>query len=182
MNSISWIVGHLAWQEQRTFFLRRRGELLFHAINEEFAFGAQMSTPSIKAMRKSWNTITKTADPFLDSFDDQGPDARPSARRQAKRPKPRLRDPADDLALLVPHRGDSGDPSNARTPVTAPVRRQPRGDGGLPSRKIGIRPFGANRALPQRELRPFGTNGAEISVGRSTRPGCAAEPPARALP
>lgn len=68
MNSIGWIVGHLAWQEQSTFFLRRRGELLFPAINEEFAFGAPMSTPSLKAMRKRWNAITKAADPFLDSL------------------------------------------------------------------------------------------------------------------
>ena len=68
MNSIGWIVGHLAWQEQRTFFLRRRGELLFPAINEEFAFGAPMSTPSLKAMRMRWNTITKASDPFLDAL------------------------------------------------------------------------------------------------------------------
>jgi DinB superfamily len=68
MNSIGWIVGHLAWQEQRTFFLRTRGELLFPAINQDFAFGAPMSTPSLKAMRKTWNAITKAADPFLDSL------------------------------------------------------------------------------------------------------------------
>lgn len=68
MNSVGWIVGHLAWQEQRTFFLRRRGELLFPAINEEFAFGAPMSTPSLKAMRKAWNAVTRAADPFLDSL------------------------------------------------------------------------------------------------------------------
>jgi len=67
MNSIGWIVGHLAWQEQRTLFLRRKGELLFPDVNELFAFGAPMSTPSLKAMRRAWNTITKAADPFLDS-------------------------------------------------------------------------------------------------------------------
>jgi len=68
MNSIGWIVGHLAWQEQRTLFLRLRGELLFPEINEEFAFGAPMSTPSLKAMRGAWNRVTKGADPFLDSL------------------------------------------------------------------------------------------------------------------
>ena len=68
MNSIGWIVGHLTWQEQRTFFLRRRGELLFPDINERFAFGAPMSTPSLKAMRAAWNRVTKAADPFLDSL------------------------------------------------------------------------------------------------------------------
>ncbi len=67
MNSIGWIVGHLAWQEQRTLFMRRKGELLFPEIQELFAFGAPMSTPSLKAMRRAWNTVTKAADPFLDS-------------------------------------------------------------------------------------------------------------------
>src|SRR5262249_41726911 len=28
MNSIGWIVGHMTWHEQRTFFMRPRGELL----------------------------------------------------------------------------------------------------------------------------------------------------------
>ncbi|HZQ48757.1 MAG TPA: DinB family protein [Candidatus Dormibacteraeota bacterium] len=67
MNSVGWIVGHLAWHEQRTLFLRRRGELLFPEINELFAFGAPMSTPSLKEMRRAWSTVTKAADPFLDS-------------------------------------------------------------------------------------------------------------------
>jgi DinB superfamily len=68
MNSIGWIVGHLTWQEQRTLFLRRRGELLFPEVNVEFAFGAPMSTPSLKAMRAAWNTVTKAGEPFLDSL------------------------------------------------------------------------------------------------------------------
>jgi hypothetical protein len=67
MNSIGWIVGHLAWQEQRTLFLRRRSEVLYPNLNEEFAFGAPMSTPSLKAMRAVWNRVTKASDPFLDS-------------------------------------------------------------------------------------------------------------------
>jgi uncharacterized damage-inducible protein DinB len=68
MNSIGWIVGHLTWQEQRTLFLRRRGILLYPEINQEFAFGAPMSTPSLKSMRSAWNRVTKEANPFLDSM------------------------------------------------------------------------------------------------------------------
>jgi hypothetical protein len=67
MNCISWIVGHLTWQEQRTLFLRPRGVLLFPEINDAFAFGSPMSTPSLKAMRSAWNKVTRSADPFLDS-------------------------------------------------------------------------------------------------------------------
>jgi hypothetical protein len=68
MNSIGWIVGHLAWQEQRTLFFRRKGELLIPAIHEHFAYGAPMSTPSLKEMRKAWNRISKASDPFLDAL------------------------------------------------------------------------------------------------------------------
>ena len=67
MNSIGWIVGHLAWQEQRTLFMRRKDELPFPELNEKFAFGAPMSTPSLTAMRKVWGSVTKASDPFLDS-------------------------------------------------------------------------------------------------------------------
>src|SRR6185295_8261694 len=68
MNSIGWIVGHLAWQEQRTLLWRRQGKLLLPDLNEHFAFGAPMSTPSLKAMRAAWNRVTKASDPFLDAL------------------------------------------------------------------------------------------------------------------
>ena len=68
MNSIGWIVGHLAWQEQRTLFLRRSGELPFPDLNVQVAYGAPMSTPSLKEMRKAWSALTKASDPFLDSL------------------------------------------------------------------------------------------------------------------
>ncbi len=62
----------MTWQEQRTFFLRRSGELLFPDINTKFEFGAQMSTPSLKAMRRAWNTVTKATEPLLDSVTTKG--------------------------------------------------------------------------------------------------------------
>lgn len=68
MNCISWIVGHLAWHEQRTFLQRPQNLILFPQLNEVFAFGAPMSTPSLKEMLDMWNTITQTADPYLDSL------------------------------------------------------------------------------------------------------------------
>lgn len=68
MNSIGWIVGHLAWQEQRTLFFRRKGELLDPDIHRLFAFGAPMSTPSLKEMRRAWSSVTKASEPFLDSI------------------------------------------------------------------------------------------------------------------
>jgi DinB family protein len=68
MNSIGWIVGHLAWHEQRICLERAGRNALFPSVNEEFASGAPMSTPSLKAMRTAWRKITKEADANLDSL------------------------------------------------------------------------------------------------------------------
>lgn len=68
MNSISWTVGHLAWHEQRTFLHRPQDIILFPELNELFAYGAPMNTPSLKEMLEIWKTVTKAADPYLDSL------------------------------------------------------------------------------------------------------------------
>ena len=68
MNSIGWIVGHLTWQEQRYFLHRPRGRMLRQDVQDGFANGAPMSTPSLKDMLEAWRTITSAADPFLDTL------------------------------------------------------------------------------------------------------------------
>jgi hypothetical protein len=68
MNCISWIVGHLAWQEQRYLLWRSRDIVMFPDIQADFAFGAPMSTPSLTAMRKAWTAVTKSSETFLDSL------------------------------------------------------------------------------------------------------------------
>jgi DinB superfamily len=68
MNSIGWTVGHLAWHEQRYWLQRSQNQILFPRLNVEFAFGAPMSTPALKEMLEMWHTVTKAADPFLDSL------------------------------------------------------------------------------------------------------------------
>jgi hypothetical protein len=68
MNCISWTVGHLAWHEQRTWLTRAQNILLFSKLNELFAYGAPMNTPSFSEMLETWHTVTKSADPFLDSL------------------------------------------------------------------------------------------------------------------
>ena len=47
MNSIGWIVGHLAWHEQRICCQRPRGVVLVPSLNEEYYSGSPMSTPSL---------------------------------------------------------------------------------------------------------------------------------------
>jgi len=66
MNCISWTVGHLAWHEQRTWLTRAQAITLFPKLNELFAYGAPMSTPSFEEMLETWHAVTKAADPFLD--------------------------------------------------------------------------------------------------------------------
>ncbi len=68
MNCIGWTVGHLAWHEQRTFLQRPQGKILFPNLNELFAYGAPMCTPSFKEMLDTWQTVAQTCDPFLDTL------------------------------------------------------------------------------------------------------------------
>ena len=68
MNSIGWIVGHLAWQEQRYLLHRPQGIMLREDIQRNFASGGPMSTPSLAEMVAAWRTLTKAADPFLDQL------------------------------------------------------------------------------------------------------------------
>ncbi|HEX2907206.1 MAG TPA: DinB family protein [Phototrophicaceae bacterium] len=68
MNCISWIVGHLTWQEQAYWLTRAQNQILLPEINELAAFGKPASTPSLAQMWQAWETITQTADPWLDAL------------------------------------------------------------------------------------------------------------------
>jgi len=68
MNSIGWIVGHLAWHEQRITLYRPQGILLVPELQEEFYSGAPMSTPSLAKMLRLWRKVTRASEPFLDSL------------------------------------------------------------------------------------------------------------------
>lgn len=68
MNCISWTVGHLAWHEQRTFLQRPQNIILYPQLNERFAYGAPMNTPSLQEMLTTWQAVTEAADPYLDTL------------------------------------------------------------------------------------------------------------------
>ena len=68
MNSIGWIVAHMAWHEQR-YWLTRAQELTPRAeLNEIAANGGPATTPSLKAMLAAWAEVTAAADPWLDGL------------------------------------------------------------------------------------------------------------------
>src|SRR5437763_9963336 len=68
MNCISWNIGHLAWQEQRCWLWRGQGKVLLPHLNEQFANGAPACTPPLAEVWDAWLTITKAADPWLDTL------------------------------------------------------------------------------------------------------------------
>jgi hypothetical protein len=84
MNSISWIVAHMAWHEQRYWLTRGMDTTPVPALNEIAASGGPASTPSLKAMLAAWRKVTAAADPWLDRLttaDLEGPLAGPGAFR-----------------------------------------------------------------------------------------------------
>lgn len=68
MNCISWTVGHLAWHEHRYWLELAQGKMLFPKLNDVFAYGAPMSTPSLREMLDTWHAVTQGADAFLDGL------------------------------------------------------------------------------------------------------------------
>jgi len=72
MNCISWTVGHLAWHEQRCFLQRPQGLVLYPALNQVYAYGAPMATPSLAESLDLWRHVTAAADPYLDGLTTAG--------------------------------------------------------------------------------------------------------------
>jgi DinB superfamily len=66
MNSIGWIVAHMAWHEQRYWLTRGQDVTPRPELNEIAASGGPASTPSLKAMLTAWGSVTGAADPWLD--------------------------------------------------------------------------------------------------------------------
>jgi hypothetical protein len=67
MNSISWMVGHLAWHERRLWAQRAQG-LDVEPILEAVASGQPASTPELKAMWAAWKRMTALGDTYLDTL------------------------------------------------------------------------------------------------------------------
>jgi hypothetical protein len=72
MNSIGWMVGHLAWQEQRYWLFRAQGKVPFPQLNDLFAYGRPASTPPLEEARRLWRSVTEAADPWLDALTTEG--------------------------------------------------------------------------------------------------------------
>lgn len=69
MNSISWMVYHLAWHEQLNFLTRLQDVTPVPEAGELAASGGPASTPPLGAAMAAWHTVTTAADPALDRLD-----------------------------------------------------------------------------------------------------------------
>jgi uncharacterized damage-inducible protein DinB len=68
MNSISWIIGHLAAQEHRYWLFRAQGRTVLPQLDALVGYGAPASTPPLDEMWAAWHTVTEAVDPYLDSL------------------------------------------------------------------------------------------------------------------
>jgi hypothetical protein len=76
MNSISWMVGHMAWHERECWFRRARG-LRVEPMLDAFATGQAVSVPSFAEVQAAWDRIVAGADPFLDTLTTDDLELRP---------------------------------------------------------------------------------------------------------
>jgi hypothetical protein len=86
MNSISWMVGHLAWHERLISMERGQG-LRVEPVLDTVANGAPASTPTLRSMWAAWRRVTEAADVYLDTLT------------------------TDDLLVPLPHDGRSNPPA-----------------------------------------------------------------------
>ena len=68
LNCLSWMVGHLASQEQGLWVFLAQGRKLFPELNERVGYGKPASTPSLTEMWSVFKAVTQAADPYLDSL------------------------------------------------------------------------------------------------------------------
>ena len=71
MNCLSWMVGHLANQEQTywLFLAQGKAHVLYPELNDLVGYGRPASTPPLGEMWAAWQAITQAADPYLDGLD-----------------------------------------------------------------------------------------------------------------
>ncbi|MCA9898823.1 MAG: DinB family protein [Ardenticatenaceae bacterium] len=68
MNSISWMIGHLANQEQFYWVYLGQGKAVEPNLYELVGTGRPATTPPLPDMWQTWHAITAAADEFLDAL------------------------------------------------------------------------------------------------------------------
>ena len=68
MNCISWVVGHLAYQEQLYWVVFPGGQPVAPGLGELVGWGRPASTPPLDEMWAAWRAITSAADGYLETL------------------------------------------------------------------------------------------------------------------
>jgi hypothetical protein len=68
MNSISWIVGHLANHENYWWVLLAQGQEVIPGLNDLVGYGKPASTPPLAEMWAAWHAATLAADVYLETL------------------------------------------------------------------------------------------------------------------
>ncbi len=68
MNCISWVIGHLASQENYLWVHMAQGQKTAPGLIELVGYGKPASTPPLAEMWDAWHTITRAADVYLDTL------------------------------------------------------------------------------------------------------------------
>ena len=71
MNSISWMVGHLANQEHRYWVVFAQNKDVVPGLYELVGYGRPASTPPLKEMWAAWHKVTSEADKYLETLTPQ---------------------------------------------------------------------------------------------------------------
>jgi hypothetical protein len=67
MNCISWIVGHLAHQENVYWVLQAQDKALYPDLCKLVGWGYPASTPALREMWTVWHEVTAAADEYLET-------------------------------------------------------------------------------------------------------------------
>ena len=68
MNSLGWMIGHLANQEHRYWVVLAQQKNLAPDLNNLVGYGKPASTPALEEMRQVWRMVTAAADAYLDTL------------------------------------------------------------------------------------------------------------------
>jgi hypothetical protein len=66
INPIAWMIGHLAWQEQRYFVELAQGRTVAPEV-KDFGFGKPLTVPPLEKAWQWWRAVTTAADVYLDT-------------------------------------------------------------------------------------------------------------------
>jgi hypothetical protein len=76
MNSIGWIIGHMASQEYRYWMFRAQGRNPLPAALDLAPYGKPATTPALELAWDTWRAVTKLVDPYLDALTDNALETR----------------------------------------------------------------------------------------------------------